>query len=140
MQVQSSSRTGRISCSAPRFGQDQKTESSLSPLPFRARYSCLSCCRSRFCRLGGITKKGDMGNRKIARAVILKDRCEDSGVCVKLYPEMFEIDRETEQARTKLTEGWDDARLLQAARRCPLKAIVLIDDKSREIDLKKGLE
>lgn len=67
------------------------------------------------------------------RLQINVDDCMSSGKCVADYPVAFEFDDE-ELAR--LTEGESqltDEQRLRAARNCPSRAIVLIDDDGTQI-------
>jgi ferredoxin len=55
--------------------------------------------------------------------------CEANGVCVRLVPEVFELD-DDDRLRLK-GEPFEDAlrsRLAEAVRRCPKQALALVDE------------
>ena len=57
------------------------------------------------------------------------DLCEANAVCVRLMPEVFELD-DDDRLRLK-QEHPDDAlraRLVEAVRRCPKQALALVDE------------
>ncbi len=73
----------------------------------------------------------------IKRVVVEFDACRGAGACVRLYPLMFQLaDEEQEKAVTQMEEGWDDGRLMEAARACPNRAIILIDTHQRQACLR----
>ena len=63
---------------------------------------------------------------KIVKVKINPLKCEGTAECVGVYQEMFGRDPVTLLAVAKMTEGWDDERLLKAAQSCPVKAIMVI--------------
>lgn len=76
---------------------------------------------------------GETPASNIKSVVVEFEACRGAGACVRLYPAMFKLaDEEQEKAVTQMKEGWDDERLMTAARACPNRAIVLIDTHQRQ--------
>jgi ferredoxin len=60
------------------------------------------------------------------------DLCEANAVCVRLVPEVFELD-DADRLRLK-QEHPDEAlrsRLAEAVRRCPKQALAIVDESER---------
>ena len=54
--------------------------------------------------------------------------CEANGVCVRLVPEVFELD---DDDRLRLTQEPPESlrsRVAEAVRRCPKQALVIVDE------------
>jgi ferredoxin len=63
------------------------------------------------------------------RIVVDKDLCESNGVCVRTAPDMFLIDDDDKMrllVERPSPEQMDRAR--EAVRRCPRRALSLVDD------------
>ncbi len=61
-----------------------------------------------------------------------RDLCTGMAYCVEVAPTVFELDDEME-ARVLDPASVDDDTLLEAAKSCPLEAIILEDDQGRQI-------
>ena len=66
------------------------------------------------------------------RARVDHDLCEANGVCVRLVPEVFELD---DDDRLRLKQEHPDealrSRLAEAVRRCPKQALAIVDESGR---------
>ena len=60
------------------------------------------------------------------------DLCESNAVCVRLAPEVFELD-DDDRLRVKQEQPAETlrARVEQAVRRCPKQALSIVDAESR---------
>ena len=59
------------------------------------------------------------------------DLCEANGVCVRLVPEVFELD---DDDRLRLKQEPPESlrsRLAEAVRRCPKQALAIVDESGR---------
>jgi len=60
------------------------------------------------------------------------DLCEANAVCVRLVPEVFELD---DDDRLRLKQAHPDealrSRLVEAVRRCPKQALAIVDESER---------
>ena len=75
-----------------------------------------------------------MGDSNVRSVVVDTYKCIGTGACIRIYPEMFQLDREEEEyAVPQMEEGWDDDKLLEAAKACPVRAIILISTKQRQL-------
>ena len=57
--------------------------------------------------------------------------CEANGVCVRLVPEVFELD---DDDRLRLTQEPPESlrsRVAEAVRRCPKQALAIVDESGR---------
>ena len=57
--------------------------------------------------------------------------CEANGVCVRLVPEVFELD---DDDRLRLTQEPPESlgsRVAEAVRRCPKQALAIVDESER---------
>jgi len=61
-----------------------------------------------------------------------RDLCTGMAYCVEVAPTVFELDDEM-KARVLDPASVDDDTLLEAAKSCPLEAIILEDDQGRQI-------
>jgi len=61
-----------------------------------------------------------------------RDLCTGMAYCVGVAPTVFELDDEM-KARVLDPASVDDDTLLEAAKSCPLEAIILEDDQGRQI-------
>jgi ferredoxin len=62
------------------------------------------------------------------RVIIDPDRCDSTGLCAAIAPEVFEIDEQDElRIHTESLDQVDRQTLEQAARACPKLAITLGD-------------
>ena len=65
------------------------------------------------------------------RVKIDHELCESNAVCVRLAPEVFELD-DDDRLRLKVAEP-DEAlrsRLAEAVRRCPKQALAIVDESN----------
>ena len=61
-----------------------------------------------------------------------KDLCVDMADCVAVAPAVFELDDEM-KARVLDPSSVDDETLLEAAKSCPVEAVILEDDQGRQV-------
>lgn len=61
-----------------------------------------------------------------------RDLCTGMAYCVEVAPTVFELDDEM-KARVLDPASVDDDTLLEAAKSCPLEAVILEDDQGRQI-------
>ncbi len=61
-----------------------------------------------------------------------RDLCTGMAYCVEVAPTVFELDDEM-KARVLDPASVDDDTLIEAAKSCPLEAIILEDDQGRQI-------
>jgi ferredoxin len=63
------------------------------------------------------------------RVRVNHDLCESNGVCVRLAPEVFELD-DDDRLRLKQEQPSDElrAQVEQAVRRCPKQALSIVDE------------
>ncbi|MFA6511625.1 MAG: ferredoxin [Patescibacteria group bacterium] len=69
---------------------------------------------------------------KIGKIEVDRDLCISSADCVAIAGATFELD-EDGIARVKDPKGNDDETILEAARACPVKAIVIYDEDGNKI-------
>jgi len=60
-----------------------------------------------------------------------RNLCIGAASCVVIAPEVFELDNEM-KAVVKSFSGVEDERIIDAAKSCPVLAIILEDEKSGE--------
>lgn len=72
-------------------------------------------------------KKPKIGKIEVDRAL-----CISSADCVAIAANTFELDEEG-IARVKDAKGNDDETILEAARACPVKAIIIYDEEGKKI-------
>lgn len=62
------------------------------------------------------------------RVIVDFDRCDSTGLCTAIAPEVFELDeQDVLRLHTEALDQIDDQTLEQAARACPKLAITLQD-------------
>lgn len=66
------------------------------------------------------------------RVCIERDKCTGVANCVAVAPSVFELDEES-KAVVLDESSVDDATLWRAARSCPKTAVILEDDKGKQI-------
>ncbi len=66
------------------------------------------------------------------RAIVDRDLCIGSAMCVATAPDVFELDDEG-LARVVDEDPADEELLRQAAEGCPVQAIILEDDEGNQI-------
>ena len=66
------------------------------------------------------------------RVRIDHELCEANGVCVRLVPEVFELD-DNDRLRLKQDASPESlrSRLAEAVRRCPKQALAIVDESGR---------
>lgn len=69
---------------------------------------------------------------KIGKVTVDKDLCIGSASCVAVAPDVFDLD-EDGKAYVKSTDGTDDEIILEAARSCPVNAIIIHDEDGNQI-------
>lgn len=72
------------------------------------------------------------GNTKIGKIEVDRDLCISSADCVAIAGNTFQLDDEG-IAVVKDPEGNDDDTILEAARACPVKAIIIYDEDGKKI-------
>ncbi len=60
------------------------------------------------------------------------DECMSSGKCVADYPDAFDFD-DDELAVLRDSGSLDDEQMIRAARNCPSRALILLDDEGNEV-------
>ncbi len=68
----------------------------------------------------------------IKKITVDRDLCIGAGTCVTVAPKTFELDDEL-KAVVKDSEGHDDNTTIAAAKSCPVFAIILEDEKGKQI-------
>lgn len=63
---------------------------------------------------------------------INRELCIGCGTCASIAPETFEIDDEG-KAKVKNPKGDDNETILEAAKSCPVSAIIIKDDSGKQI-------
>jgi ferredoxin len=58
--------------------------------------------------------------------------CIGAGTCTVIAPEVFELDNEL-KATVKDSHGAEDDKILDAAKSCPVLAIILEDEDGKQI-------
>ncbi|HEX6643669.1 MAG TPA: ferredoxin [Gemmatimonadales bacterium] len=66
------------------------------------------------------------------RIRIDRELCSGYAECVGLAPEVFELDTR-EKSVVVDPEGTDDETILDAARACPVDAIILVDEYEEQV-------
>ena len=61
-----------------------------------------------------------------------RDLCVGLGNCVAVAPEVFKLDNENKATVVKY-ESVDDQTLFAAAESCPVKAVIIEDDKGKQL-------
>ena len=61
-----------------------------------------------------------------------RDLCVGLGNCVAFAPEIFKLDNENKATVVK-HESVDDQTLFAAAESCPVKAVIIEDDKGKQL-------
>jgi ferredoxin len=61
-----------------------------------------------------------------------RELCIGCGTCVSIAPETFELDSEG-KSTVKNLKGNDEAIILDAAKSCPVSAIIIKDDNGKQI-------
>lgn len=69
---------------------------------------------------------------KIGKILVKRDVCIGAASCVVVAPEVFELDEEN-KAIVINPKGTDDETILLAAKSCPVQAIILYDEKGKQI-------
>jgi ferredoxin len=70
--------------------------------------------------------------KKISKVVIDKDLCIGSATCVAVAPAVFDLG-EDGKAYVKTIKDTDDETILDAARSCPVNAIIVYDEHGKQI-------
>jgi len=65
------------------------------------------------------------------KITIDRDKCIGTSNCEMVAPRVFGLDAER-KAVVKNPHGADDATIMQAARECPTKAIILLNEETGE--------
>jgi len=73
-------------------------------------------------------------NPKIGKISVDRELCIGVATCLAVAPDTFELDEES-KAVVKSPEGNTDAEIINAAKSCPVKAILLEDTDGKEISL-----
>jgi len=63
---------------------------------------------------------------------VIRDKCIGAAPCVAIAPEVFDLDEEN-IAVIKKYKDVDDQTILMAAKSCPTQAIVVEDEKGKQI-------
>ena len=71
-----------------------------------------------------------MGKYKVK---ILRDVCIGASTCIAVAPEAFELDEEQKAILKDAWKGVSDEELLEAARVCPVAAIIIEDAAGNQI-------
>ena len=76
-----------------------------------------------------------MLERKIANLTVRIDRtaCIATANCMKLAPDVFEFDKEDICAFRPRKAKIDRERLIEACKVCPVDALIVIDERGRQI-------
>lgn len=70
--------------------------------------------------------------KKISKIVIDRELCIGAASCVAIAPGVFALDSEN-KAYVVDENGADNETILNAARSCPTKAIILFDENGKQI-------
>lgn len=62
-----------------------------------------------------------------------RDACIGSGNCVKVAPELFELDDDSIVVFAKTADGTDRAAVLEACEVCPVEALTVKDSSGKQI-------
>ncbi len=73
--------------------------------------------------------------RKIADLTVRIDRelCIGSGNCVKVAPELFDLDDETVCVFTPTAQSVPRAKVIDACEVCPVQALTVTDESGRQL-------
>ena len=66
---------------------------------------------------------------------IERDSCIGSGNCIKVAPDLFELDDENVVAFREGQPAPDRATVLEACENCPVEALIVIDGEGNRIEL-----
>lgn len=72
------------------------------------------------------------GERIMIRVRVDRERCAGMAYCIGVAPDVFELDEEG-KAVVLDASSVDDETLLEAAKSCPLDAIILEDDEGNRV-------
>jgi ferredoxin len=70
---------------------------------------------------------------KISKVVVLRDICIGAAPCTTVAPDAFQLDAE---GKAVVQSGWENvasSTILDAAKSCPVNAIVVYDDQGKQI-------
>jgi ferredoxin len=71
--------------------------------------------------------------RKIHKVVVDRKLCISAATCIVIAPNAFELDNENIAVVNTNALETDDNTLLMAAQSCPTAAIILLDEKGKQI-------
>jgi len=71
-------------------------------------------------------------NPKVAKIEVDRELCIGAASCVAIAPGVFALDKEN-KAYVVDPKGADNETIINAAKSCPTKAIILYDEKGRQI-------
>lgn len=72
-------------------------------------------------------------NREIARIEVDRELCIGAASCVAVAPEAFELDSENKAVVKAAWSSLTDEQLIQAAKACPVAAIILYGKDGQKI-------
>lgn len=77
----------------------------------------------------------DPAERKIGKlhVVVQRDSCIGSGNCVKVAPDLFELDEEDVAAIKAEADGVPGEQVLEACRVCPVEALLVRDESGEQV-------